>query len=226
MCSVLFSMMVLPQLSSAKEFPDTNSAVNSTPDIAELMAQIEKMEVSMIESNGIRHVIVKDGEESHEATFNIKTNELLLDGELVPVELIDAVKQFKPTLTDVQVNDGEIIITPFTNDQGGGGSYKHFKTFNFSLTGVANLGNLASLTLSSILTVVQAALGSTVPESLASGAAAYVFSTVVLSKVPSLYMTLKVYQTYDAFWTGKWAFYLYFYSDSARTNLLHVIYDA
>lgn len=227
-CSILFSMVILPNLSSANELPNANSSVNLTPDITDLMAIIDNMEVTITESKGIRHVIVTDGEESHEATFNIKTNDLLLDGELVPAEIVDALTQFIPTIkADTQVvNNKEIVITPFANEQGGAGSYKHFRTFNFSLAGLTDLGNLASLTLSSILTVVQASLGSTVPQSLASGAAAYVYSTVALGKIPSLYISIKVYQTYNSFWTGKWAYYIYFYSNSARTKVLKVIYDA
>lgn len=210
---ILISSVVTPHINKAHAYNGTVTIDQNNYDI------------SITEKNNIRHVIVKDNNEQQEATYNLITEELILNDEVIPKDVVEEIKNMETQLVKGDENN-ENMISPLANEQGGGGSYKHFKSFNIQLTGWYTLANLLSITIAVVVTIISSVIGTTLKQAVITTIATGIVTGIITQNIPSLYITVHVYQTWFKTWTGKYASYIHFYSDKDRKNLLKIIYDA
>lgn len=194
--------------------PITTSANSSTPN--SITEQIGDFTVTTTEYGNIRKVHSTNGEETHEATFNLLTKELILDGELVPQDVVESFQDLTQVYSQVSTDQ----ITPLQNEQGDLGGYKLVLDFGIPLS----LGNWASYTVGVFITIIGSIVGANLSESLKAGLAGFLFSEWTLSKLPSMYVNVKVYSVNLAW--GPWRCNIYFYKDSSRQDLIHMLYDS
>ena len=195
----LFMTLIAPGVSKASDL-SSNTTVN----------QIEGYTVTTTEFEDSRHVIVTNGEETHEATFDKLTNELTLDGEVVSQELTDDLLELK-----------EDVLTPFYNDPGDWGSYKLFTSFNFEIA----TSLFPSITISVIITVISSIVGATLGQNIIATIASGILTYLATNKMPTYYFTVKILYKGSSIWTSPYYINTYIYSDAARKNLKTLIWD-
>lgn len=160
--ALLFSS-ITPGLASA------NSGANE-PSINVAIAN----EIEVTTENNIVYAKYFDGENAYEAQFNPATNELYLNGELIPYETVRSFKELGESLSLEESDslDGN-IITPFSADQGAGVGI----TWVYEYTDYGSI-NVAGMTVGAIATVLATIFskGKTIP--LLAGAATVIASSI------------------------------------------------
>lgn len=202
---VLIAGIVMPKTAKAESVGN-----------AELVTP-EGYDIEIIEKGNIRTVVLNDGSLEHVATFNLITEELVIDGETMPEGLVESIKDLEKQYAG-GINLGEDLVSPLQLDPGGGDYYKLNYSFNFQLADWYTLATLFSLTVAVVTLAITTATNATLEQNLIFTIASTVTTAIATYKIPSLYITVSIYKRT----IGKidYMYYFYFYGDKQRTNLL------
>ncbi|MFJ7668708.1 hypothetical protein ACIQXI_16545 [Lysinibacillus sp. NPDC097195] len=210
--TLLFSFLT-PKYINAQKINNSESKVSIGSGVLEGYTFTTTMNDSK------RSVLADNGVEKYEATYDLETGDLYLDGQLVPSELRSLVDEIGNSMvSESEGNINSFTIRPFSVDQGagfGGSQWKYEWTDNgsFSYTSLA-VGALAGL-VASIFT------GGIVVPAIAGVVSAFV--SALSSERGRIYYTWKRYTKPHWRWPVLYKEYkdeVWFYKDSNRYQLI------